>query len=195
MGYAMGRGIGAFGGCGCAAPFLVYNNPNGTCGCYCPDNLYTLNDPAAGRQCVSSCPPGTKPSGQPYNWGYPSADPNTSLFLSKSQSCIADPNYVPPGSQINLQTGVVSAVGTPGTPTGPQSTPIATPAPSSPVPPTTPNVLQSSAIPPIVANLPPNISMPASSATSGFSLSGLSSVPWYVWAGAAGVALFAMNSK
>ena len=193
MGYRMGRGFGDFGQCGCAPPALVTQaGPPGTCGCYCPDGYYTLNDPAAGRQCVKSCPPGTKPSGRPYDWGYQADSTSPTgikpLILSQSQACIADPSYVPLGSQINLQTGIVSPVGAPGTPTGPQSTPIATPAPSSPVPPTTPNVLQSSAI-------PPNISMPASSATSGFSLSGLSSVPWYVWAGAAGVALFAMNSK
>jgi hypothetical protein len=191
MPYRMGRGFGDFGGCGCAAPFEVYNNPNGSCGCYCPDNLFTLNDPVAGRSCVSNCPPGTKPSGQPYDWGYP----GNSLILSQSQACIADPSYVPPGSQLNLQTGAVSAIGTPGSPTGPQIAPASSPVPppaamSTPLTaaPQSSSTVLSSGIPSNVASLPGGFSLP--STIDGYSVS---SIPWWMWAIGAGFAVWGLS--
>ena len=116
--YGMG-GLGdpAFGQAACAPPFQVQPGPFGSFTCVCPPDMYTVNDPIAGRSCVSSCPPGTIGPGGP------------------GSACVADPNLVPPGMQINLQTGQVSGVGTPGTPTGPSGnlTPSAAPtqAPNS----------------------------------------------------------------
>ena len=94
--YGMGGlGAPAFGQPGCAPPFQVQSGPAGTFTCVCPDNMYTVNDPINGRSCVSSCPPGTLGPGGP------------------GSMCVADPSYVPPGSQINLQTGAITPVGTP----------------------------------------------------------------------------------
>lgn len=122
----------------CAPPFFavptVTSNLQDGYTCACPPSLFTLNDPTNGRQCVASCPTGTIPN--PYGTGVP----------GQSQACVADPNYVPPGDQINLQTGAITPVGTPhnltpsAAPTqAPASQPGVVPVAMTPKPPVIPS--------------------------------------------------------
>lgn len=186
MGYRMSRGFGDYpagtvlpNNPGCAPPSVAVSSyyPGGTPGAYtcaCPKGMYTVNDPGAGRFCVTSCPLGTIPNPNgPYDaGGY------------QMYTCQANPALGPAGTQLNLQTGAIAAPGTPGVP------PAAT---SSPVPPASPNTLISSGVPPAansggfqmpswLTNLLPSQGS-ASAGTSGFSFSSI-----LTWAGiAAGI--------
>src|SRR5271166_4701516 len=166
MAYRLGSGFGAYAladpipaGSMCPANMTAFPSVAGqpisvAYDCKCLPNLYVLNDPAQGRSCVSSCPPGTLPGGDPGTSGSP------------GMMCVADPSYVPPGQQINLQTGQLSPVGSPLTST-----------PANPTVQTPPPAAISSAPPP---NLAPGggtgQQQSASPLVGGFSLS---SIPWW----------------